>query len=121
MLPIKSYLKREYSLPAGNEGDDSLSYPARYDGVISVAAIDSSKAVKGLSQKNDKVALAAPGVHVLSTWPEDRHNTISGTSMACPHVSGVAAPPRPRSATRCCILPSISDPWDTATPTVMNW
>jgi serine protease len=54
---------------AGNAGNTSYSYPASYDSVISVAAIDETKTVAEFSQKNDQVELAAPGVNVLSTVP----------------------------------------------------
>ena len=52
---------------AGNAGDTSFSYPASYDSVISVAAVDQSKALAAFSQRNNQVELAAPGVGVLST------------------------------------------------------
>lgn len=52
---------------AGNDGDTSVSYPAGYASVVSVAAIDSSKAVASFSQQNADVELAAPGAGVLST------------------------------------------------------
>lgn len=61
---------------AGNDGSSSYSYPASYDSVVSVAAIDSSKAVADFSQKNDQVELAAPGVAVRSTYPY-RHSLSS--------------------------------------------
>ncbi|MGY6587621.1 MAG: S8 family serine peptidase [Wenzhouxiangella sp.] len=54
---------------AGNGGNTSLSYPASYDAVISVAAIDSNKNLASFSQRNSQVELAAPGVGVLSTTP----------------------------------------------------
>lgn len=59
---------------AGNHGvpttpTDALHYPAAYDSVVSVAAIDSNKALAGFSAKNDQTELAAPGVAVLSTYP----------------------------------------------------
>lgn len=47
---------------AGNEGTTAYSYPASYNSVVSVAAIDASKVVADFSQKNDQVELAAPGV-----------------------------------------------------------
>lgn len=75
---------------AGNDGTSNLSYPASYGSVISVAAIDSSGNVASFSQKNSQVELAAPGVSVLSTVPGG-YASYSGTSMATPHVSGVAA------------------------------
>ena len=59
---------------AGNHGDrtlvtDPYSYPASYNSVVSVAAIDSSKALASFSARNDQVELSAPGVDVLSTTP----------------------------------------------------
>jgi serine protease len=59
---------------AGNQGvpttpTDAYSYPAAYDSVVSVAAIDSNKALAGFSAKNDQTEIAAPGVAVLSTYP----------------------------------------------------
>lgn len=54
---------------AGNEGTSALSYPASYDSVMSVAAIDSDKVVADFSQYNSQVEIAAPGVGVLSTLP----------------------------------------------------
>lgn len=54
---------------AGNDGNTRLSYPASYNSVISVAAIDANKALATFSQRNSQVELAAPGVSVLSTVP----------------------------------------------------
>ncbi len=59
---------------AGNDGvatntTDALSYPASYDSVMSVAAIDSAKVLADFSQKNSQVEIAGPGVDVLSTYP----------------------------------------------------
>ena len=62
---------------AGNDGSTNMSYPASYDSVISVAAIDSNKVVADFSQKNSQVELAAPGVAVLSTVPFKETNTLT--------------------------------------------
>lgn len=55
---------------AGNDGNTAMSYPASYDSVISVAAIDSNKQLADFSQRNSQVELAAPGVDIRSTYPE---------------------------------------------------
>jgi thermitase len=78
---------------AGNDGDATLNYPAAYGNVVSVAATDNRDRRASFSNANRDVQVAAPGVDVLSSY--DSSNTsytrLSGTSMATPHVSGVAA------------------------------
>ena len=76
---------------AGNSGNSTLSYPASYDEVMSVGALDSSKQIANFSQYNAQVEISAPGVAVLSTVLDNGYESFNGTSMATPHVSGVAA------------------------------
>ena len=76
---------------AGNDGNTAMSYPASYDSVMSVAAIDSSKNLASFSQRNAQVEIAAPGVGITSTTNGSNYATWDGTSMATPHVAGVAA------------------------------
>ena len=81
---------------AGNDGNTRHSYPASYDSVVSVAAVDSGKLVADFSQQTDQVELAAPGVAVLSTVPQvSATATIDGTSymvsaLELPH-QGIAS------------------------------
>lgn len=81
---------------AGNESnnnDSSPTYPATYDvpNVLSVAAIDNRGKMASFSNYGKKsVHIAAPGVNVVSSVLGQKYDSYSGTSMAAPHVSGVA-------------------------------
>ena len=97
---------------AGNEGG-AVGYPAKFRSVIGVSAIGRKEtfpetsihgeAVSGIwsrdrqyffaafSNRGEEIDLCAPGVAVTSTLPSDRFSAWDGTSMACPHVAGIAA------------------------------
>lgn len=70
---------------------DTVDYPARYDSVIAVGAIDSSDIKASFSSTGSALELAAPGVSIPSTYLDNSYVYMSGTSMACPHVAGIAA------------------------------
>ncbi len=98
---------------AGNDGSaagngNNVSYPARYESVVAVAALDKNNLRASFSSTGSDVEIAAPGVFVLSTWKDSTNFAgplpfsfagyageyfieANGTSMASPHVAGVAA------------------------------
>lgn len=76
----------------GNDSINSVSYPANSnEKILAVGAIDSTGVRAPFSNYGMELDLVAPGVHILSTVLNDTIGYNSGTSMACPHVAGVAA------------------------------
>ncbi|MFC6633431.1 S8 family serine peptidase [Microbulbifer taiwanensis] len=77
---------------AGNDGNTRHSYPASYDAVVSVAAIDSDKMIADFSQQTDQVEMSGPGVDVLSSVPvgmgRNTDLTVAGSAVETAGMDG---------------------------------
>lgn len=97
-LALKRAIKEAYEenivlvAAAGNSGQkDSVLFPAKYEEVIAVTACDKRGKFAKFSSQGREVDFIAPGVDILSCYYNGSYSLMSGTSMACPHVSGAVA------------------------------
>lgn len=74
---------------SGNDGDDSIMYPASFEHVISVGSVNQSEMISDFSNFNQYVDLVAPGESIVTTGLNNSYYYVSGTSFAAPQVSGV--------------------------------
>ncbi|MFF9036107.1 S8 family serine peptidase [Streptomyces sp. NPDC014892] len=75
----------------GNNFGPVVTFPAAFDDVIAVGATDLLDRKAPFSNTGPHIDVSAPGVNILSTFLDDTFSASDGTSMACPHVAGVAA------------------------------
>jgi len=81
----------------GNSGDgrsdtnEIFSFPAFINEVVTVGSINQDGNIANYSNSFDGIDLAAPGTYIYSIWCDGGYKTISGTSMATPHITGACA------------------------------
>lgn len=81
-----------FSIAAGNEASNACNFsPGSAKHSLTIGAIDNNTIVAPFSNTGSCVDLYAPGVDIRSAWPGHQYKTISGTSMATPHASGIMA------------------------------
>ncbi|MGG1516772.1 S8 family peptidase [Paenibacillus oryzisoli] len=90
---IKYAFDKDVALIAasGNDNTERPGFPAAYPEVFAVAATDSENMKATFSNYGDYIDVAAPGVSIASTYPNNQYAALSGTSMASPHVTALAA------------------------------
>jgi len=76
---------------AGNEAVNRVSYPAAYDGVVSVGSVDADRQHLYFSNRGPSVSVVAPGYSVVADWPGGKMVEVSGTSASTALVSGLVA------------------------------
>jgi subtilisin len=75
---------------AGNDAG-AVNWPARYDEVIAVSAIDNQGNLANFSSHGDQIDFGAPGVNIYSTYLNNQYAILNGTSQASPFIAGVCA------------------------------
>lgn len=118
---------------AGNSGSSAPVYPAYYDNCLATAATDVNDAKANFSTYGFWVDIAAPGVNIFSTTPNQKNKVsknknydyLSGTSMAAPHVAGLAgliwATGHCADLDATCVRSKIEDNADQISGTGTNW
>ncbi|MBU1141231.1 MAG: S8 family serine peptidase [Firmicutes bacterium] len=74
---------------SGNDESSDLLYPASFEGVISVSAVDESREITYYSNYGTEIDVAAPGHYIMTTAMDNEYGYASGTSLAAPQVTGV--------------------------------
>ena len=91
---IRYAFDRDVVLIAASGNDNTrqaAGYPAAYPEVFAVAATDQQRNRAPFSNYGNYIDVAAPGVSIASTYPDNQYAALSGTSMASPHVAALAA------------------------------
>ena len=86
-----AYAKGIIIIAAAGNDSGAVNWPARYDEVIAVAAMDKNGNIANFSSRGDQISVGAPGVNIYSTYLHNSYAVLNGTSQASPFIAGVAA------------------------------
>jgi len=87
----EAYQKGIFIIAAAGNDSGEVNWPARYDEVVAIGAIDEKGQLTNFSSRGNEISVIAPGDNIYSTWLNNSYASLKGTSQASPFVAGICA------------------------------